>query len=72
MYELDDSPDFLYRARDNKIIPYRECDFDVDQKPFAKIVLGPKNQTPKHILERMLVNAGFSDVVVKNSNSTLC
>lgn len=71
MHGRDMSDPVLYRGNGNKIVPYRECHFDTESNALVKVILGPKNMTPKSMVERMLINAGFNNVTVERSASSL-
>lgn len=60
-----------FRSKGNKLIPYR----DFGLKPFpdgsiTEIWLGPKNDTPKVVIEAMLAKAGQKSAQVKLSESS--
>ncbi|HVK99406.1 MAG TPA: DUF2971 domain-containing protein [Dongiaceae bacterium] len=56
-----------FRLRGAELVPYRSLPLDQDQTPIAKVMLGPKNPTPERVVEAMLRNAGFGEVVVQRS-----
>lgn len=67
----DDDSDLKFRASGDKIIPYFEVKLDdLGVQPISAIVLGPKHQTPRHVIERMLADAGFEAVNISNSSAT--
>ena len=54
-----------------KIKPYRSYDLtDLNIDPIEEIVLGPKNATPKYIVESFLAQNGFKNVSVISSDAT--
>lgn len=60
-----------YRASGGAIIPYKICkltEFSLPQ--IEEVVLGPKNNTPLHVVEEILAKNGFSSVQVKKSLAT--
>lgn len=63
----------LYRASADRIIPYRAYRLDESElkvPAIARVVLGPKHQTPKGVVESMLKQADFGDVEVVPSKAT--
>ncbi|GLQ91610.1 DUF2971 domain-containing protein [Dyella acidisoli] len=60
-----------FRVSGNKIVPYRSLALDdLTQPAIVKVILGPKNPTPKRVVERFLENNGFKDVRVEQSTLT--
>ena len=55
----------------NKIKPYRSFQLiDLKVNPIEKIVLGPKNSTPKYVIESFLKQNNFNDVEVLSSEAS--
>ncbi len=60
-----------FRATSDRIIPYRI--FDIPPKengPISEVILGPKNITPKDLIEAFLKQHGYADVKVTPSEAT--
>ena len=63
--------DCLYRSAQNRVIPYRVVNLiDLGIPSITDVVLGPKHQTPKNIVEAMMKTAGFDDVRVHMSQAS--
>ncbi|MEJ1353263.1 MAG: DUF2971 domain-containing protein [Candidatus Sedimenticola sp. (ex Thyasira tokunagai)] len=63
--------DAEYRATVGRIIPYREFDLQtLSSKIIEKVVIGPRNLTPPHVVEGLLAKSGFEDVEVTKSSAT--
>lgn len=62
----------LFRAVDNRLIPYRDFSLILDNapQPIKRIILGPKNITPISVVNEMLSSNGFKDVDVQQSTAT--
>ena len=69
IYNKDEENDVKYRLNSNKIIPYCELLFDDHKQCIQKVYLGPKNNTPKHVVEQFLQQNGFRVDVIKSSAS---
>lgn len=60
-----------HRACGDKIVPFLEFSFeDVGVPPIARVVLGPKHQTPLHVISRLLESKRFDGVEVVKSAAT--
>lgn len=61
----------LFRASGNRLIPYREFSLDLlDVKSIAEVYIGPKNISPKSVIEKFLHQNGFPEVSVNYSAAT--
>ena len=61
----------LFRANENKIIPYREFRLEkLGCNSINEIILGPKNNTPIYVIESLMLNSGFSDVKITRSSAS--
>ncbi len=61
----------LFRALENRLIPYREFELkylNIDR--ICKVIVGPKNTTPKFVIERILDQYGFKNVDIELSSAT--
>jgi len=62
-----------FRPLDDKIIPYRELELKRLVKypdRIVKVYLGPKNKTPKYVIELFLEKNGFKNVEVVRSSAS--
>ena len=60
-----------YRPCGNKIIPYFEIDIlELGIAPIQDIVLGPKHQTPDHVVKNMLASAQLGSPNISRSTAT--
>lgn len=59
-----------YRPSGNQLIPYLPLELHNQNKAISKVVLGPKNVTPKPIVEMFLSKFMFGDVEIIKSNAT--
>lgn len=60
-----------FRAVRGQVVPYRAFDLrEIERKPIVEVVLGPKQQTPVHVVESFLQQAGFGGVPVTKSKAT--
>jgi len=67
-----------YRAGRSRVIPFRTIRLgDLTAigtsrklKPIREVFLGPKNATPTNVVQAMLKQAGFGDVIVNRSKAT--
>lgn len=61
-----------YRAAPDKLIPFKVLERVKEGAPpwINEVVLGPKNQTPIHIVQNALGKYGFKDVNVRTSIAT--
>lgn len=67
----DSSDECLYRSTQNRVIPYRVFKLSQSDIPaIEEVVLGPKHETPIHVVESMLIQAGFGKVNVRRSEAT--
>ncbi len=65
------SDNCLYRAVQNRIVPYRVFELPQNDIPaITEVVLGPKHETPSQVVESMLRLAGFGEVKVRRSAAT--
>ncbi len=53
----------------SKLIPFRLIELSRTDRPIESVVLGPKHQTPPHLVKRFLAQNGFSDVTVTKSTA---
>lgn len=61
----------LYRAANNKLIPYREFTLKgLNEPAIDKVIIGPKNTTPTFVVEKMLEQYGFNGVDVERSSAS--
>ncbi len=61
----------IYRAVNDRIIPYRIFNLEtLGHDSIKEIILGPKNRTPKYVVESFLNNYGFSNVKVQFSEAS--
>ncbi len=63
--------DCSYRISDNKIIPYRKYELKkLLSNPIAEVYIGPKNKTPKYVIDNFLKQNGFDGVeIIISKNS---
>ncbi|WP_162348436.1 DUF2971 domain-containing protein [Pseudoxanthomonas gei] len=60
-----------FNAGVDKIVPYFEVKLeDLGIDSISSIVLGPKHQTPLHVVERLLLANGFKNAAVSRSAAT--
>lgn len=67
-----------YRAVRNRVIPFRTISLGEltatgtsrKLKPIREVFLGPKHVTPTNVVQAMLKQAGFGDVIVRRSKAT--
>lgn len=71
-YLLDhENDDCLFYSQGNRIIPYREFALTaLDINPINEIIIGPKNITPKRVIDKFLKKHGFMDVDIKRSSAS--
>ena len=50
-----------------KLIPYRAVDISRSTGPIKSVILGPKHETPPHVVKQFLAQCGFDNVEVKKS-----
>lgn len=61
----------LYRAVNDRIIPYREFELkSLEQSAIKEVIIGPKNLTPKYVIESFLNKHGFPNVKVSCSEAS--
>ncbi len=64
-------PEIRFRGNGDKIVPYSEVKLEnLDAEPIGRVVLGPKHQTPMHVIEQILSSSGFKAVEVTRSIAT--
>lgn len=51
----------------SKLVPYRSVDIGRLSGAIKSVVLGPKHETPLHLVKQFLAQSGFDDVEVKKS-----
>lgn len=57
-----------YRVVSGKVVPYREFALgELLRNPVVEVVLGPKQATPRHVIEGFLDRNGFEGVCVRRS-----
>lgn len=62
----------LYTALNDRIVPYKVLDLaKLETEPIIEVKIGPKNQTPVHVVESFLTIHGFKNVIVSQSSATL-
>lgn len=60
-----------FYASSEKLKPYRSFELaDHGTSPIDEIVLGPKNTTPKYVVESFLKQSGFNDVKISYSEAS--
>jgi hypothetical protein len=60
--------DCLFHPYSNKIRPYRSFELiDLNVNPIERIVLGPKNSTPAHVIDSFMKQNNFINVKVSQS-----
>lgn len=59
-----------YRPSGNQLTPYLPLDLSNHSKAISAVVIGPKNVTPKSIVEKFLSKCRFENVEVTNSRAT--
>lgn len=63
--------DCLYRAAQNRIVSYRAFDLSTSDIPaISEVILGPKHETPEHVVWSMLKQAGFGEVSIRRSEAS--
>ncbi len=63
-----DEANVSFRAVGNRLIPYHEIQLGtLEGSSITEVYVGPKNITPNFVIEKMLKQNGFVDVVVKRS-----
>jgi len=61
----------LFRASGDKIVPYREYELaTLSRDSIVQVMLGPKNPTPKKVVEAFLESKGFGNISVQQSKAT--
>jgi hypothetical protein len=67
----DDYDSCLYRALNDRIIPYKAFDFTKwEPEVITDVRIGPKNITPVHVVKGFLKKHGFKNVTVSRSSAT--
>ena len=60
-----------FRAMNDRILPYREFELlDLETDSIVEVILGPKNMTPNYIIDGLLKQNGFTNVVISRSEAT--
>lgn len=60
-----------FRSVNNQVIPFRTYELlEMERKPIAEVILGPKHQTPVKVVQDFLKKSGFGDVKVIKSKAT--
>lgn len=63
--------DCSYRSVSDRVIPYRIFKLSpAKHPPITEIVLGPKHNTPPHLVKSFLKKHGFEDVLVRHSEAS--
>ena len=61
----------LFRALDDRIVPYREFKLlEAEKGSIVKVILGPKNTTPNYVIDSFLKQRGFRNVTISRSEAT--
>ncbi len=61
----------LVRPGNDRLIPYRKYELKkLKKEAITKVYVGPKNVTPKYVIEKLLAQEGFLDVVVERSTAS--
>lgn len=67
-YRESELTSIKFRSVGNRIVPYRPFEFDPGL--ITEVILGPKNQTPKDMVEVALEKFGYENVTVKKSEAS--
>lgn len=60
-----------FHVVNNKIVPHKEFKLiDLGNDPIQEVIIGPKNQTPDYLIERLLSTNGFNNFTIKRSDAT--
>lgn len=60
-----------HRIADNRIVPYRKVDLiELERRPIAEVILGPRHGTPPEIVQNFLQLNGYGFVKVKPSEAS--
>lgn len=63
--------DCLIRVSGKRLIPYREFTLeDLSMPIINEVIIGPCNDTPEFVIEKLLFQNGFKDVIINKSSST--
>lgn len=57
----------MFYPSGSKLIPYRSVDLARLAGPIRSVILGPKHETPPHLIKQFLAQTGFGDVEVTKS-----
>jgi len=57
-----------FETTENAVRPYVERPVDRNENPISTIMLGPKNQTPRNVVEKFLEANGFEDISIDRSD----
>jgi len=66
----ESNKDILFRSSSNRLTPYLNVPLPQNSKAILEVDLGPKNTTPKNVVEMFLNAHGFHNVKVEQSKST--
>ena len=70
-YKQDRDASTSFRPCGDKIVPYFEVSLEeLDIEPIGAVVLGPKHQSPTHVVERVLAESNFKAVEISTSSAT--
>jgi len=56
-----------FYASSRKLVPYRSVDISRSTGSITSVTLGPKHETPPHVVKQFLAQSGFGEVEVKKS-----
>ncbi|TKJ33945.1 MAG: hypothetical protein CEE38_19055 [Planctomycetes bacterium B3_Pla] len=60
-----------FQSFPNKIVPYRKYSLsNLEENPIVEVILGPKNSTPKYVIDRLLKQNNFEIVNVVRSEAS--
>jgi len=60
-----------FHISNNEIVPHREYKLTtLKVQPINEVILGPKNETPEFVIEKLLALNGFQNVKVRRSIAT--
>lgn len=63
--------DFMFRPVDDRLVPYREFKLQhINTNPITEVILGPKNVTPKIMLNAFLEMNEFTNVKIRRSKTS--
>lgn len=61
---------FKYKSGRAGIVPYIEVPLRSWENPIGHVVVGPRNDTPRHVLKAVLREMGFGDVQLEKSSAS--